>query len=230
MKSMTKKLLSLLCATVIAAAFLCACDADPNVVQNEATADSVEVIKPEDAQDATEREGFHAYHTGKTDPVKVKDVEVAPTDFALRSYELAFMMAQKSFSDPKDLPVDAAVQYALVHVFFPDFHSINNKAVQYRSASPDEVKDELKKQFGTDDFAIKDSMLYNPSKKIFEMWTPAYGTNIYDNIDAVEVDGDKAEITTTFYNELNHGTLLGKATITVKIKDGKPVIAAVKAE
>ena len=73
-------------------------------------------------------------------------------------------------------------------------------------------------------------MLYNAGKKIFEMWVPSYGTNIYYIVDAVNVSGDKAEIVTTFYNELARNTLLGKATITVKIQDKKPVIESLKAE
>ena len=40
----------------------------------------------------------------------------------------------------------------------------------------------------------------------------------------------QAEIVSTFYNELARKTLLGKATITVKIQDGRPVIASLKAE
>jgi NADH:ubiquinone oxidoreductase subunit E len=62
------------------------------------------------------------------------------------------------------------------------------------------------------------------------MWIPSYGTNIYYIVDAVNVSGDKAEIVTTFYNELARNTLLGKATITVKIRDKKPVIESLKAE
>ena len=155
--------------------------------------------------------------------------QVKVADFALRSYELAFMMAL-NFEKPTDLPVDAAVQYALVHVYYPDFHSINNKSIQYRTATPDQVKAELVKQFGTDDFPITDSVLYNPEKEIFEMWTPEYGTNIYYNVDAVNVSGSEAEIITTFFNEMKHATMLGRATITVKVQDGKPVIASLKSE
>ena len=227
MRSITVKVLSVLCAAVIAAAFLCACDADPTVVATQETTEDYQVINPGDAPEATERDGFHEYGTGKTDPIDVNGTQVNVCDFALRSYELAYMMALE-FARPTDLPVDAVVQYALIHVYFTDFYSINNKTMLYRSASEEAVRDELKKQFGTDDFDIKDSVLYNPEKKVFEMWTPAYGTNIYYNIDAVNIKGDEAEIITTFFNELKHSTMLGRATITVKVQDGKPVIASLK--
>ena len=45
-----------------------------------------------------------------------------------------------------------------------------------------------------------------------------------------DVSGDTAEIITTFYNEFKRSTLLGKTTINVKIKDGKPIIASLSAE
>ena len=62
------------------------------------------------------------------------------------------------------------------------------------------------------------------------MWIPAYGCNIYYNIDAVNVSSDEAEIITTFYNELERKTLFGRATITVRVRDDKPVIYSLKAE
>lgn len=224
------RFISLLCAAVILALLLCSCGSDPNITPDEATTPEYNVKLDDEQEDATEREGFHAYGSGKTEPVIVDGVEVSVSDFALRSYELAYMMAEKDFDNPTDIPRDLAVQYAFTHLFFRDFHSINNKAVVYRSATADQISAELIKQFGTDDFDIKSSVLYNPSKEIFEMWTPEYGTNIYYHIDAVNINGNEAEIITTFFNELKRETMLGRATITVRIQDGKPVIAALKAE
>ncbi len=228
MKTITLKVISLLCVAAFALC-LCACDTDPNVVSQEETSGTYNVIEGNDGSETKELEGFHAYGTGKIDPVMVNGVKVNPEDFALRSYELAIMMAQ-TFQKPTDLPIDAAVQYALVHVYCPDFYSITNNDMQYRTASDKEIKTELKKQFGTDDFPIEKSMLYNPSKKVFELWIPEYGTNIYFNVDAVNISGNTADIITTFYNEIKQSTLAGKTTITVKIQDGKPVIASLKSE
>ena len=229
MKKHTLKLLAFFTAVVLAASAFSACGVDPNVKQaNEATGDYKVKIDSEDQE--TEREGFYAYGKGKTDPVKVGDVTVNVKDYAVRSYELAFMMAQKKFDKPKDIPLEAAVQYAFIHVFFDDFYTINNKTVQYRSAEEQQIRDVLKTQFGTDDFDVTSSMLYNADKKIFEMWIPSYGTNIYYNIDAVNVSSNEAEIITTFYNELERKTLFGKTTVTVGIRDGKPVIDSLKGE
>jgi hypothetical protein len=228
MKNITLKAISFLCAAGIALC-LCACDADPNVASEKETSGTYDVIESNNGEETKELDGFHAYGTGKIDPVTVNGTKVSPADFALRSHELAIMMAQ-TFNKPTDLPVDAAVQYALVHVYCPDFYSITNNDMQYRTASEKEIKTELKKQFGTDDFPITKSMLYNPSKKVFEVWIPKYGTNVYYNVDAVNINGNTAEIITTFYNEIKQSTLAGKTTITVKIQDGKPVIAALKSE
>ena len=229
MKNSMIKTISIILAILLFAAVFSACGVDPNVKQEEkATADYQ--VKIEDEEEEVEREGFYAYGKGKTDPVTVNGVEVSVKDFAVRSYELAYLMAQKSFDKPEDIPLDAAVQYAFTHIFYKDFYNINNKAAQYRSAEEKQVRDSLTEQFGTDDFDVTSSMLYNPGKKIFEMWVPSYGTNIYYIIDAVNVGSDQAEIVTTFYNEFARQTLLGHATITVKIKDGKPVIHSLKAE
>lgn len=229
MKNYKIKLLAFLAAVVLAASAFSACGVDPNVKgEDEATSDYK--VKIDDEDQETEQEGYHAYGKGKTDPVKVGDVTVNVKDFAVRSYELGFNMAQKKFDKPKDIPLEVAVQYAFIHVFFDDFYTINNKTVQYRSADEAQIKGVLKAQFGTDDFDVTSSMLYNREKKIFEMWIPSYGTNIYYNIDAVNVGSDQAEIITTFYNELERQTLFGKATVTVRIQDNKPVIDSLKAE
>ena len=102
--------------------------------------------------------------------------------------------------------------------------------MQYRSAKEEQIKEQLKTYFGSDNYKIKDSALYNSGKKIFEMWIPEYGCNIYYTVDAVNVSGDNAEIVTTFYNELERESMLGRTTINVKVKDGKPVIASMSSK
>ena len=77
---------------------------------------------------------------------------------------------------------------------------------------------------------MKDSVLYNAGKKIFEMWIPAFGCNIYYEINAVNTASDHAEIVTTFYNEFRRDTMRGRTTIRILIKDGKPVIGSLSAE
>lgn len=230
MKHIFLKITSLIFVLVLCASVFTACGVDPNVKQNDDGATSDYVVDVGEEAQETEREGYHSYGNGKTDPVKIGGVDVSVKDFAVRSYELAFMMAQKNFDKPTDIPVDAAVQYAFSHVYIKDLNTITNKAMQYRDATEKQIRDTLKAYFGTDDFDVTSSVLYNPEKKIFEMWIPQYGTNIYYTIDAVNVSSDKAEINTTFFNELKRSTMLGRATITVAIQDGRPVIRSLKAE
>lgn len=229
MKIIFKKTACITLAALMAAVILASCGVDPNVKQEEEATKDYSVNISEDGKEK-ELSGFHSYAAGKTDPVTVKGVKVSVTDFSLRAYELAYMMAQKNFTSPDKIPIDALVQFSFSHVYFKNLNEMNNKAMQYRSAKEEQIKEQLKIYFGSDNYKIKDSALYNSGKKIFEMWIPEYGCNIYYTIDAVNVSGDNAEITTTFFNEFERETLLGKTTINVKIKDGKPVIASLSAK
>lgn len=229
MKNNLKRTLCILFATVMLAVTFAACGVDPNVKQEEeATKDYAVNISGDEEE--KELEGFHSYGTGKTDPVTVDGVEVEVTDFALRSYELAYMIAQPNFASVDDIPIDPLVQFAFAHVYFENLNEMNNKAMQYRDADESQIKEQLKLYFGRDDFKVKESVLYNSGKDIFEMWIPEYGCNIYYKIDAVNVDKNTAEIITTFYNELKRETMLGRTTIKVTIKDGKPIISSLSAE
>ena len=229
MKKTISKILPAFCAVILLAAGLTGCGSDPNVKQESGSSQAYKVSDTS-ASSETEKSGFHSYGSGKTDPVTVNGVKVDVCTFALRSYELAYMMAQKNFNSVKDIPVDVITQYGFAHTLCENLNETNNHSMQYRTASEEDIKKVLKEHFGTDDIEITKSVLYNPEKKIFEMWMPEYGTNIYYTIDAVNVEGNKAEITTTFYNELKRETMLGRTVITAEVKDGAPVIAALKTE
>lgn len=216
-------------AALMFAMLFASCGVDPNVKQDEeATKDYA--VKINEEKEEKELSGFHSYASGKIDPVTVDGVEVSVTDFSLRAYELAYMMAQPNFTSADSIPIDALVQFAFSHIYFKNLNEMNNKAMQYRDATEAQIKEQLMTFFGTDNFKVKNSVLYNSGKKIFEMWIPEYGCNIYYTVDAVNTDSDSAEIVTTFYNEFERETLLGRTTITVKIKDGKPVIDSLSAE
>lgn len=230
MKIHCKKIISVFCAVILFALLFCSCSADPNVKQEDAATKDYQVRLDDGESEEEEQEGFHAYGSGKTEPVMLGGVSVEVGDFAVRSYELAYMMAEKEFEKPTDIPTELAVQYAFTHVFFKDFYSITNKSMVYRDTTADKIREELKNQFGTDDFDVTSSVLYNPEKELFEMWVPEYGTNIYYHIDAVNIDGEQAQIITTFYNELARETMLGRTTITVGLSDGKPVIRSLDTE
>lgn len=217
----------LMCAVMIS---MCSCTGvDPNVEEKETKSGDYQVETQNETTDV-ELDGFHAYGDGMTAPLTVKGVKVNVEDFALRSYELAFMLAQPKFKSVNDIPVDALAQFAFAHLYYENLYEIPNKMTDYCQTTQKKLNDELKKHFGENKVDLTKSELYNKSKKKFEMWMPEYGQNIYYKVDAANVEGDKAVIITTFYNELKKTTKLGRTTITVKIKDGKPVIAELSAD
>ena len=216
-------------AAVFAAMLFASCGVDTSVKQDEESSKGYVVSVTEEKEDQ-ELSGFHSYPAGKTDPVTVNGAEVSVTDFSLRAYELAYMLAQKNFTSPDKINIDALTQFALAHVHFQNLNEMNNKAMQYRYANENQIKEQLKTLFGSDSFKVTDSVLYNPAKKIFEMWLPEYGCNIYYNIDAVNINGDTADIITTYFNELERNTMLGRSTVKVGVENGKPVIRALSSE
>lgn len=229
MKRKIKNTLCVLLAAMCFAVFASSCGVDPNVKKDEGTTKSYNVEISDDNEEK-ELEGFHSYGTGDTEPVTVDGVEVSVTDFSIRSYELAYLIAQPNFTSPGNIPIDPLVQFAFVHIYYKNLNEMSNKSLLYRDAKESQIKEQLKKYFGQDDFDIKKSALYNKGKNIFEMWIPEYGCNIYYKVDAVNVDKNKAEIITTFYNELKRQTLFGRTTINVEVRDGKPVITSLSAK
>lgn len=223
------KFISLVCSIVIMVCSLTACGSDPNVKQQASGSESYAVDVSKAAAE-TEREGFHSYPAGKTDPINLKGTEVKVTEFAVYGFELQNMMGVKKFASPKELKVDVLAQYAFAHTLFPRLNEANNKPMEYRTAGEEELNASLTALFGKLGVDLKKSVLYQPSQKKFEMWIPAYGCNIYYNIDAVNINGDTADIITTYYNELERSTMLGRSTVTVGVEDGKPVIRALSNE
>lgn len=198
---------------------------DPNVKQTKSKTSSykVETTSP---KAEVEKDGFNAYGDGLTDPVKLKGVKVDVNSFAIRSYELAILLGTGSFKNPSKLPVDMLIQYGFAHLSFDDLYKIPKNKVLYRKASAGKINKELKKHFGAMNVDLKKSTLYNKGKKYFEMWLPNYGSNVYYRVDAADVSKDKVEIITTFFKELKKSSKLGRTTLTVKLKDGKPVISS----
>ena len=229
MQNKVLRIVSIVCAIIILVLSLAACGSDPNVKQQESGSESyaVDVGKQ---QEETQREGYHSYPAGKTDPIKLNGVEVKVTDFAVYGYELQNMMAVKKFASPKELPVDLLAQYAFAHSLYPRLNEANNKPMEYRTIGEAELNASLTELFGKLGVDLTKSVLYQPSKQLFEMWIPAYGCNIYYNIDAVNINGDTADVITTYFNELERSTMLGRATVKVGIEDGKPAIRALSNE
>ena len=230
MKMRTHRILSLITAGLLCVSALAGCGSDPTVKQTEETKEDYQVVTEATGDEADSAYGFAAYPSGKTDPVEFKGTEVDVNAFALRGYELSYMVGESNFGSPDELSVDAATQYGFTHIFFDDFYKINNRAVAFRTVTTEQVEEQLKKHFGKNSIDPSKSVLYNPTTKKLEMWVPEYGTNMYYNIDAVQEEGDALEITTTFYREKAKSTLLCQTVISVGIEDGNPVILRLKTE
>ncbi len=219
-----------ICSLFLAVVFifsLCSCmGVDPNVKQKETKSAEKYQVETEGDNSQTELEGFHAYGDGFTSPLSVKGVKVDVEYYALRGYELSFMMAQTDFKSVKGISLDALTQYVFCHVYFENLFEITNKMTDYRQATLKQLNSVLKKHFGETKVDFKKSQLYNKAKKKFEMWVPEYGTNVYYRIDAADANGSKVKIITTFFKELKKTTKLGRTTITVEVKKGKPIISS----
>ncbi len=225
-----QKWTAVLCSLILLALLATSCTKDPNVKAKEGQKNEYNVDMNSSETTETELPGFHSYGTGKTEPVTVGGVSINVKSYAVRSYELAYMMGQKEFSSPNQLSVDVLTQYGFSHVLLPNLNETTNKTMEYRTATLEQIQAELQKLFGTVDADLTKAELYKPSEKIFEMWMPDYGCNIYYTIDAVNVEGNKADIITTFYNELARSTMLGRTTLTVTVQNGAAAISALKTE
>lgn len=224
MKETFKKIMVILMASFILFS-LCSCvSVDPNVKQESKKTTKYKIVttKPSDVN----TEEFNAYGDGLTDSVMVKGVKVDVNAYALRSYELAYLIGTSSFKSANKMSADALVQYSFAHLYYDDLYKIPRNGAVYKETSLKKIKNELEKHFGKLSVNLKKSSLYNKGNKRFEMWLPEYGNNVYYRIDAANVSGDKVEIITTFYNESKKSTKLGRTTLTVKVKKGKAVIAS----
>lgn len=140
--------------------------------------------------------------------------------FAKRSYELYFLLSQKSFDSPEQMSVSALVQFAFCHLFYTDLIDMPTAGIKIRYASLDEIKTELIKHFGQLDIDLTQADLYNAANERFEMWEPHYGREIYYNTVVKAVGNDDYTITTVFYTDKGKAEALGRTVLTVHDNGG----------
>ncbi len=145
-------------------------------------------------------------------------------DLANRSYELSFLLAQKKFNSPNEIGVNALVQYSFCHLYYDNLIEIPTNGTQLRTATVDEMADEIKKEFGDVTTDIKTSDLYNGAKNCFEMWEPPYGRDIYYDVEVSGQGNDTYKANTTFYTDSTKEEILGRTILTVKDVNQKMVI------
>ncbi len=222
-----KRITALAAAAAVILTFASCTGVDPNVKQKESTASSYKVeTAPNETQ--AESEGFNAYGDGLTDPVKLKGVKISVKDYAIRSYELAFLLGTGSFKNPSKLPIDLLTQYGFSHLYYKNLYEIPKNQLMACEAQESDIKKMLNIYFGEMKLDLKKSTLYNKGDEKFELWLPEYGTNVYYRVDAADVSKNKVKIIVTFFNEFKKSSKLGRTTMTVKLKKGKPVISELK--
>lgn len=228
-KTVIAKLAALAACAALTAGILGGCGGiDPNVSADTAPQTSYEVVTDDGVQELLE--GNHAYFTGKTAPKDVGGVSVDPTYFALRSYELVFLLAQKSFNSVDEIQVDALAQFAFAHLYHENLNESEYAPTLHRSATAEEVSASVEKYFGVNSVDLTQSVLYNSANRVFEMWEPNYGRNVFCTIDAADVSDTRMTVVSSFYNEIERSTLLGHTTVVVENVDGAAVIKSVMTE
>ena len=210
---------------------------DPNgrVEENTEAKEGVSVAVTEKNTEAPEADsGEYVCIGGGRDQTRdVNGVTVDVGAFALRSYELCFLLGQSGFSDPSEISLDPAVLFAFCHLYYDELWSMPNGGNLLCTASEDEITGKLAEYFGDAGFDVKKSEYYSSLSGEFEMFAPTqFGTSVYYNVDSAEFASGSGdfEIYTTFYKDSGKTTVLGRTVLTLKTADGRATIASMTSE
>lgn len=145
-------------------------------------------------------------------------------ELAHRSYELRYLLAQEKFNSPEEISVNALVQYAFCHLFYDNLTDMPKSGNRVRQATAEEINQRIIRDFGEIDTDITKSDLYNAGKNIFEMWEPAYGTDIFYAVTLIREESGLYKARTTFYNDSSKNEIIGKTVLTVRDNAGQMII------
>lgn len=175
-------------------------------------------INPEVKKDGSSSSASYA---DNSDERKAIPEYINADDFAHRSYELRYLLAQERFNSPDDIPANALVQYSFCHLYYTNLTDMPRSGSQYRQASVDEIKQEIRKQFGEVNVDITNADLYNSGRKCFEMWEPLYGTDIFYKVTLRRAGENTYQARTTFYSDSSQKEIIGKTVLTVEDASGQ---------
>ena len=136
------------------------------------------------------------------------------------AYIDADLLAQERFSSPDDISVNALVQFAFCHIYYADLTAMPRSGNRLRQATPEEIRLQLLKYFGTVSADITGADLYNAGKGCFEMWEPLYGTEIYYETAVNRAGANTYQVRTTFFTDADKTEVQGKTVLTVQDVDG----------
>lgn len=196
----------ILAVLTMAMTFVSCSNADPNVKQKSEKDDNYVVDTAEDT-------------TGDASDINSEY-------YAIRGYELKYLLAIEKFDSPSEISASKLVQYAFCRVYYNNLVDMPREGVKMREATAEQINAQIQKDFGKVNVDITTADLYNKGKKKFEMWEPLYGMDLYTNSSATSVGDNSYEIQATYYSDEAKTTVIGSATITVNVqKDGSQYIA-----
>jgi hypothetical protein len=171
------------------------------------TSSSLKSAVAEQQQDVSNQTGqTEIRQTGKSDSISVSG-KISPKEFdaefyAKRLYELKYLFGVDGFKSISDISTSAVVQFTFCHLYYESLVDMpDEKDMIFRQVLPESISAKIEELFGKNKIDISKSDLYNPDKKVFEMWQPRYSSNVYADIKCSKSGVNTYEITATFFLE-----------------------------
>ena len=226
-----KKYILIIPLLLIVTALASCSNIDPVITHTDDTTDTYKV----DTDDGTQKNNDHndtveykAYGGGEDKLLSVDGAVVDTGEFAIRAYELYYMLGQTDFQNINGIDVSALTQFAFCHLFYDELYNMPGGSMMYRQASQEDIDRCIEQFFGKNEIDTTKSVLYNRGKRVFEMWQPEYGTDIYYNVNSAEIDGVEVIIDVTFYSDINKSEQLNNIVLKLSIENNSAVISAMK--
>ncbi|MBQ7699144.1 MAG: hypothetical protein IJT49_02240 [Clostridia bacterium] len=226
-----KKYILIIPLLLIVTALASCSNIDPVITHTDDTTDTYKV----DTDDGTQKNNDHndtveykAYGGGEDKLLSVDGAVVDTGEFAIRAYELYYMLGQTDFQNINGIDVSALTQFAFCHLFYDELYKMPGGSMMYRQASQEDIDRCIEQFFGKNEIDTTKSVLYNRGKRVFEMWQPEYGTDIYYNVNSAEIDGVEVIIDVTFYSDINKSEQLNNIVLKLSIENNSAVISAMK--
>ena len=204
---------------------------DPVITHTDDTTDTYTVETNGDTDDKgnnDEKIEYKAYGGGEDKLLTVDGAVVDTGEFAIRAYELYYMLGQDSFNNINGIDISALTQFAFCHLFYDELYKMPHGSMIYRQAAQEDIDRCIEQYFGKNDIDSTKSVLYNRGKRAFEMWQPEYGTDIYYNVNNAEIDGLYVIIDVSFYSDPAKSEILNDIELKLYIDNGNAVINSMK--
>ena len=188
--------------------------------QSERTTDTMSADASSTTADTTVNAGAISIQADTPAPEEL-DTQL----FVKLGYELRFLFAVDAFDDPADISASKLVQFAFCHLYHDSLTDADRaETMVYRSASAQQIEDELYQLFRVRDVEIEQSDLYNSGEAIFEMWEPDYSADVFANA-TLRQSGEDYRLEVTYYAQEQKTDQIGELTLTIGSDDGYYIAA-----